>query len=145
MTSNGSVDGSDAGLDTLPTPSLHPLRKLQSIEGNLPRLPLNTSSVQDEIVPSIPTHHCTPRPIPDRKRNRLFDLEEAPTFYPTREEFADPLAYIEKIGDPQGGNGKKYGIVKIVPPEGWNPEFVLNQDVSRLSPLFPICRSFLTP
>lgn len=130
MGNHGDGDGSDTGLDNPPTPSLHPLRKLQSIETNLPPLPLNTSSTLDENVPKIPTHHCTPRISPPRLRSRLFDLEEAPVFYPTKEEFADPLAYIEHISGPQGGNGRAYGIVKIVPPVGWNPEFVLNQDVS---------------
>ncbi|GAN06616.1 histone demethylase JARID1A [Mucor ambiguus] len=38
-----------------------------------------------------------------RKSNRLFGIEEAPTFYPTKDEFRDPLRYIEKIS-PQGEN-----------------------------------------
>ncbi len=38
-----------------------------------------------------------------------------PTFYPTREDFSgDPLIYFEKIRSV----AEKYGICKIVPPEG---------------------------
>lgn len=38
-------------------------------------------------------------------------------FYPSEEEFKDPLNYIEKISS----EGKKYGLCKIVPPASWNP------------------------
>lgn len=61
-----------------------------------------------------------------RKRKRIFGLEEAPTFYPTKEEFKDPLAYIEKIS----AEGAKYGIIKIIPPSDYKPEFCLNTEVN---------------
>lgn len=60
-----------------------------------------------------------------RKNKRIFGIKEAPTFYPTREEFKDPLSYIEKIS-PQG---EKYGIIKIVPPKDYKPEFSLKTEV----------------
>ncbi|KAI7876296.1 uncharacterized protein EV154DRAFT_429798 [Mucor mucedo] len=59
-----------------------------------------------------------------RKNKRIFGIKEAPTFYPTREEFKDPLSYIEKIS-PQG---EKYGIIKIVPPKDYKPEFSLKTE-----------------
>ncbi|EPB82106.1 hypothetical protein HMPREF1544_11142 [Mucor circinelloides 1006PhL] len=62
-----------------------------------------------------------------RKSSRLFDIEEAPTFYPTRDEFKDSLAYIESIRY----EGEKYGIIKIVPPTDYNPEFSLNTESFR--------------
>jgi histone demethylase JARID1 len=42
----------------------------------------------------------------------------APVFYPTVEEFGgNPLDYIQKIK----GVAVRYGICKIVPPNGWDP------------------------
>lgn len=60
------------------------------------------------------------------KSNRLFGLKDAPTFYPTKEEFKDSYKYIEKIAQ----EGSKYGIIKIVPPPDWNPKFAVNLSVS---------------
>jgi histone demethylase JARID1 len=131
MTSNGMDDAPP------PNPSMNPLRKFlntQSMEATLPPLVFDYMTTNDaNPLPSIPTQHSTPRTTPPRLRPRLYDLEEAPTFYPTWEEFADPLGYIQWVGDAHGGNGKAFGIVKIVPPVGWDPDFVLNQDVSRES------------
>lgn len=60
--------------------------------------------------------------------SRLFGLQEAPTFRPTEEEFRNPIEYIRSIAD----HGKKFGIVKIIPPDEWNPDFAINTEV-RLS------------
>lgn len=59
------------------------------------------------------------------KSNRLFGLQEAPTFRPTEEEFKDPFEYMRKIAP----EGRKYGIVKIVPPNSWNPDFAIDTEV----------------
>lgn len=60
-----------------------------------------------------------------RRGSRIFGIKEAPTFYPTAEEFKDPLSYIEKISP----EGEKYGIIKIVPPKGYHPQFSLKTEV----------------
>lgn len=44
-------------------------------------------------------------------------LPEAPTYWPTREEFADPVAYIASIAP----EASAWGICRIVPPDGWAP------------------------
>eukprot|EP00985_Skeletonema_marinoi_P019812 scaffold11489_cov78-Skeletonema_marinoi.AAC.4 len=55
----------------------------------------------------------------------LSNIPFGPTFYPTKEEFSgDPLIYLEKIRSV----AEKYGICKIVPPEGWNPPFSVDLD-----------------
>ncbi|KAG1292260.1 hypothetical protein G6F66_007116 [Rhizopus arrhizus] len=59
-----------------------------------------------------------------RKDKRIFGLTEAPTFYPTKEEFKDPLSYVQKIS----AEGAKYGIAKIIPPRDYKPEFCLNTE-----------------
>ncbi|XP_010934762.1 lysine-specific demethylase JMJ17 [Elaeis guineensis] len=51
-------------------------------------------------------------------------LPQAPVFYPTEEEFKDPLEFIYKIR-PQA---EPFGICRIVPPKSWNPPFALDRD-----------------
>jgi histone demethylase JARID1 len=60
-----------------------------------------------------------------QSRKHTFDLAEAPTFYPTSDEFADPLKYIDKIRV----EAEKYGIAKIVPPKEYKPEFCIKTKV----------------
>ena len=56
--------------------------------------------------------------LKDTRRDSSYTLTEVPfgpTFYPTVEEMeGDPLIYLEKIR----GVASRYGICKIVPPEG---------------------------
>ena len=56
----------------------------------------------------------------------LHGLTEALTFRPSDDDFKDPMEYIRSIA-PQG---KMYGIVKIIPPENWNPDFAIDTEVS---------------
>ncbi|KAL1916576.1 uncharacterized protein VTP21DRAFT_5767 [Calcarisporiella thermophila] len=78
--------------------------------------PFDISSVRTQAPPENP---------PGTKR--LFGLKDAPTYFPTPEQFEDPIRYIMEIKE----EGEKYGIVKIVPPEGWNPPFAINSKVFR--------------
>ncbi|KAJ2732640.1 hypothetical protein IW152_003674 [Coemansia sp. BCRC 34962] len=87
--------------------------------------PPSTAGAQPFSLHGIPQPHLRnpqgiARGIPPRKR--MFGLPEAPTYYPTKEEFADPLAYIQKIRP----EAEASGLCKIVPPEGWNPPFALD-------------------
>ena len=61
------------------------------------------------------------------KRQRPYALQEAPTFRPSEEEFRDPMEYMRKIAP----EGRKYGICKIIPPDGWTPEFAVDTEVCR--------------
>jgi len=68
----------------------------------------------------------TPRTPPDASRApRPFGLTDCPEFFPTAEEFKDPMAYIKSIS-PQAVN---YGICKIIPPEDWKMPFVTDTEV----------------
>lgn len=58
-------------------------------------------------------------------KERPFALEDCPAFYPTPEEFRDPMSYIRTIA-PQA---QEYGIAKIVPPETWRMPFVTDTEV----------------
>ncbi|KAJ6515462.1 jumonji superfamily protein [Mycena sanguinolenta] len=65
----------------------------------------------------------TSSPRPDslpRKEPRPFGLPDCPIFYPTAEEFKDPMAYIRSISE----HANAHGICKVVPPVGWKMPFV---------------------
>ncbi|TPX70142.1 hypothetical protein SpCBS45565_g01901 [Spizellomyces sp. 'palustris'] len=82
---------------------------------NVPKAPpLDLSTVSPPFAP--------PSPDLGIRANRLFGLRTAPTFRPTLDEFADPLRYIEKIRV----EAEQSGICKIIPPEGWKPDFALD-------------------
>lgn len=69
-----------------------------------------------------PAHHS-------KRPNRMFGLQEAPEYRPTPEQFRDPVEYISSIKD----EAQKFGIVKIIPPEGWNPPFTVDTEVSAIA------------
>ena len=108
-TSNGIVNGSNVAN---PTASSIPLSARRS-------LPLDMSTVERKGQKQLPH--------PAKKRNScsLHGLMEAPTFRPSEDEFRDPMEFIRSIAS----QGRKYGIIKIIPPENWNPEFALDTEV----------------
>ncbi|CAF0968427.1 unnamed protein product [Didymodactylos carnosus] len=55
---------------------------------------------------------------------------EAPVFYPTYNEFQDPLEYIEKIRP----IASRTGICKIVPPKDWQPPFCVQIENFKFTP-----------
>lgn len=44
------------------------------------------------------------------------EIETAPTFYPTEQEFSDFHGYVFSL---EKQLAKKYGVIKIVPPKSW--------------------------
>jgi histone demethylase JARID1 len=62
------------------------------------------------------------------QKQRPFGLQDCPAFYPTLEEFKDPMNYIRAIS-PQA---QEFGIAKIVPPETWRMPFVTDTEVSEI-------------
>jgi [histone H3]-trimethyl-L-lysine4 demethylase len=68
----------------------------------------------------------SPRVLPHRTTPRPFGLEDCPVFYPSLEDFKDPMKYIHTISP----KAKEYGICKIVPPAGWKMPFVTDTEVS---------------
>lgn len=63
-------------------------------------------------------HRPAPCPVPWQPQG----IPSAPTYYPTEEEFEDPVRYVEKIRP----EAEKYGVCRIVPPASWDPPFALN-------------------
>ncbi|PPR02653.1 hypothetical protein CVT24_002136 [Panaeolus cyanescens] len=82
-----------------------------------PRLDLST--VKTETTPrSVQNMPRPPRP---------FGLLDCPEYYPSVEEFKDPMAYIRSISS----EASSYGICKIVPPEDWKMPFVTDTEAFR--------------
>lgn len=86
-----------------------------------PRLDMNTvrRSGRNRRVPTSPQ---------GPQKERPFGLQDCPAFYPTPEEFKDPMSYIRTI-TPQA---QEFGIAKIVPPETWRMPFVTDTEVGEI-------------
>ncbi|KTW29773.1 hypothetical protein T552_00980 [Pneumocystis carinii B80] len=92
---------------------LKPDQNLPCLYRKVKMEPIDLSTVEMNYEgPEIPRY---PRPM---------GLHVAPTFFPTEEEFKKPLKYIESIST----EGKKYGIIKIIPPKTWKPTFSIDSE-----------------
>lgn len=67
----------------------------------------------------------SPRNLPPDGLKRPFGLEDCPVFYPTSDEFKDPMTYVRSIST----TAQNYGICKIVPPVEWKMPFVTDTEV----------------
>eukprot|EP00959_Pyramimonas_sp_CCMP1952_P233302 4875277-Pyramimonas_sp.AAC.2 len=52
------------------------------------------------------------------------DLEEIPTFRPTKAQFESPTAFIASIRD----EAEPFGLARIVPPDGWKPPWSIPKE-----------------
>ena len=55
----------------------------------------------------------------------LDTVQEMKVLYPTKEEFKEPMVYIEKL---YKEGVWKYGCVKIIPPADFQPPFSFNEE-----------------
>ncbi|KAF9167737.1 hypothetical protein DFQ26_003321 [Actinomortierella ambigua] len=93
-------------------------RAVQPALSNPKAIPLDMSTVQTSAPPET-----TPKGPP----TRIFGLQDAPCYYPTQQEFMEPLKYIESIRH----EAEQAGICKIIPPDGWKPSFSLDTEIFR--------------
>ena len=111
---NGHSDTPDLKHDKPPT---------QPVLSSLRSAPLDLKSVERRGQPTATREHP--------KQMRPHGLTEAPSYYPTTEEFKDPPAYIQKIY----AEASQYGICKVIPPDDWNPEFAIDTEVRHFTPV----------
>ncbi|CAN0322674.1 unnamed protein product, partial [Ectocarpus sp. 8 AP-2014] len=60
----------------------------------------------------------------DSGEAKLEGVDEAPCYYPTTAQFAEPLEFIASIRP----EAERYGICRICPPPGWKPAFAHKPD-----------------
>jgi len=116
--SNGAVDGGMNGSSSVMNGNFTP------IPPAAPPAPLSARRAQGLDMSSVEKRSSSSaKETP--KRMRPHGLTEAPTYRPTEEEFKDPFTYIQSIA----AEGRKYGIIKIIPPDTWNPPFSIDTEV----------------
>jgi histone demethylase JARID1 len=58
--------------------------------------------------------------VPEAARSepRLSEIPDAPVFYPTEDEFRDPIAFVQRLREL---GAEDIGICRIVAPKSWRP------------------------
>ncbi|KAL7267666.1 hypothetical protein RUND412_009736 [Rhizina undulata] len=90
--------------------------------GGYQSAPLSSRKAQPLDMSTVERRSSASKENP--KRIRPHGLKEAPTYRPTPEQWKDPFEYIKSISE----EGKKYGIVKLIPPDNWNPDFAVDTE-----------------
>jgi histone demethylase JARID1 len=77
----------------------------------------------DRTVPTVKSENGAASSMKADVDYELPDLPEAPVFYPTAEEFADPMKYLDSIR----AQAEPAGVIKIVPPKEWRCPFPIKE------------------
>lgn len=123
MVAPASTGGNAAGAQ--PAASCAPTRSSSTHPSHAHNVPLSARRSAPLDLSTVERRGQPMNPRDPVKRSRPHGLQEAPTFYPTEEDFKDPVAYIQKIAP----DGKRFGICRVVPPENWQPTFAIDTEV----------------
>lgn len=91
---------------------------------NAPPIPVSSTLDLSTVRTASPRRNAITHKAP-----RPFGLENCPEYYPTVEEFKDPMEYIRSISS----HAQQYGICKVIPPAEWNMPFVADTKVAILT------------
>ncbi|CAG7834068.1 unnamed protein product [Allacma fusca] len=124
--------------ETHKEPSTDPFNKLLQMKKSEPTTAKSSSCPNPPPTspsPKEPKKQDTPINTPEEKgkptditdicASDTKDESEAPTFYPTDDQFQDPLKYIEKIRI----EAEKFGMARIVPPRSFRPDCNVEDDM----------------
>lgn len=89
-----------------------------------PPLPLSSMSSAPLDIRSVERRGDPTASNEPEKKNRPFNLDEAPTYRPSEDEFKDMHGYIKKIS----AEAAKYGLCKIIPPPSWKPDLAIDTE-----------------
>ncbi|XP_051999847.1 protein Jumonji isoform X2 [Xyrauchen texanus] len=88
---------------------------------------VNLSDVTKPLKP------VEPKVATDKERGKrgaeVMEVTEVPGFYPSTQEFHDPLAYMDFVR----GQAEPCGLYRVVPPAGWRPECKLKEEMRFVS------------
>lgn len=87
---------------------------------HVPPIPVSPTLDLSTVKTASPRHNAITHKAP-----RPFGLQNCPEYYPTMEQFKDPMEYIRSISD----QAQQYGICKVIPPTEWTMPFVADTQV----------------
>jgi [histone H3]-trimethyl-L-lysine4 demethylase len=87
---------------------------------NVPPIPVSPTLDMSTVKTASPRNNAITHKAP-----RPFGLQNCPEYYPTMEEFKDPMEYIRSISN----HARQYGICKVIPPAEWTMPFVADTQV----------------
>ena len=123
---NGSLDAAFGAVKSRMGGGMMPAVNSVQLNGSVGTIPLSARKAAPLDLATVERRgHGAPNNQPP-KPNRMFGLQEAPTYRPTAEQFKDPVQYIQSIRE----EAQNYGIVKIIPPDSWTPPFAIDTEVS---------------
>jgi len=68
----------------------------------------------------------------EAEKNPFEEIEEMKTYYPTEEQFREPMRYIEYLTKQEEAH--KFGTIKIVPPSNFRPNLAFDMFSTRKLP-----------
>ena len=89
-------------------------------------------AIQNSLVEQTLKASKSAEEVTTESENPIDSIEEVKTYYPTEEQFKEPMKYIEYLTTQEEAH--RYGTVKIVPPSSFRPHLAFDMFSSRRLP-----------